>query len=457
MGFMIVRHIFGILAFAVTLTGCGTIYPSQHVVSGTSGGTKVRITDMTSESVMLANRSSYTPRSLPAVFNQTAGLQGQMMGAGALPEPAYTAQTRPTPIETRLPADVTPGPYRIGTGDVVLLATPSGSSVEELAGLLAAQNNRQGYTVQDDGAIAIPNVGRISISGLTIEEAESVLFQKLVESQIEPTFSIEISVFNSQKVSVGGAVSDPGNVPITLTPLYLDEVIANAGGVTAPSMDYVTVRLYRDGTLYQVPLSELYSSSGMRRILMKSGDIVFVDTTYELDQAAAYFQQQVQLASFRQTSRVTALNALSTEISLRRAQLGEARSNFTAVNALDAVERDYVYLTGELVKSGRFTMPFGRTATLSDALFDGAGGLKVNTSDPREIYVLRGSSDPMEFDSVTAWHLNAKNVAHMVLATRFELRPNDVVFVSEKPVTRWNRALSQITPQIINLGASAVN
>jgi polysaccharide export outer membrane protein len=454
---MNIRLIFGILAVMVTLTGCGTVYPSQNVVSGAANGVKVRIAEMTAENVMLANRSSYTPRSLPAAFSQTAGLQGQMMGTGALPEPAYTAQTRPSQIETRLPPAATPEPYRIGTGDVVLLATPSGSSVDELAGLLAAQNNRQGYTVQDDGAIAIPNVGRISIAGLTIEEAESVLFQRLVEAQIEPTFSFEIAEFNSQKVSVGGAVSNPGNMPITLTPLYLDEVIANAGGVTAPSMEYVTVRLYRDGTLYQVLLTELYSSSGMRRILMKSGDIVFVDTAYELDQAAAYFQQQIQLASFRQTSRVAALNVLNTEVSLRRAQLNEARSNFTAANTLDAVDRDYVYLTGELVKPGRFTLPFNRTATLSDALFDGAGGLKVNTSDPREIYVLRGSSDPMEFDSVTAWHLNAKNVAHMVLATRFELRPNDVVFVSEKPVTRWNRTLSQITPQIINLSAAAVN
>jgi polysaccharide export outer membrane protein len=443
-------------AFAL-LSGCGAIYHSQNVVSGIDDGAKVRIVGMTPESVLVANRSNFTPKALPSVFSQTAGLQGRQLGAGALPTPAYEQQVRPNALQTTLPPATQLRPYKIGVGDVLLLATPTGSSVEELTGLLAAQNNRQGYTVQDDGAIAIPNVGRVRIADLTIEEAESALFQKLVEAQIDPTFSIEISQFNSQKVSVGGAVSKPGSTPITLTPRYLDEVITNAGGVTADDIDYVAVRLYRQGTLYQVPLKELYTIAGTQRILMQSGDIVFVDVEYELDQADAYFQQQVQLAEFRQSSRIDALSALNTEISLRRAQLSEARSNFTASNSLDAVDRDYVYLTGEVKSSGRFTLPFGRKATLADALFEGARGLNSISSDPREIYVLRGSDDPLEFGSVTAWNLNATNAAMMLLASRFEMRPNDVVFVSEKPVTRWKRTIDQITPTILNIGATAAN
>lgn len=446
-----------LLSSMIFFAGCGLVYHGQEVVSGVTDGTKVRVVDVTAETVLVANRNAYTPRDLPAAFAQTAGLQGQMMGTGAIPEPAYTAQTRPGTLETRLPPPITPQPYRIGAGDVILLATPSGSSIDELAGLLAAQNNRQGYTVQDDGAIAIPNVGRVQISGMTIEDAETALFQRLVDAQIDPTFSVEIASFNSQKVSVGGAVSNPGVTPVTLTPLYLDEVIAQAGGVVAPNMDYVTVRLYRDGTLYQIPLTELYAGAQMQRILLQSGDSVFVDTAYQIDQAAAYFQQQIQLGNFRQGARASALSALSSEVALRRGELSEARGNFTAAVSLDAVDRDYVYLTGELKKAGRFTLPFGRKATLSDALFEGAGGLNVMTSDPREIYVLRGSSDPLEFDSVTAWHMNAQNPAVLVLANRFEMQPGDIIFVSEKPVTRWNRTINQITPTIINIGVASVD
>jgi polysaccharide export outer membrane protein len=71
--------------------------------------------------------------------------------------------------------------------------------------------------------------------------------------------------------------------------------------------------------------------------------------------------------------------------------------------------------------------------------------------------VLRGSDDPMEFDSLTAWQLNTKNAAALTLATRFELRPNDIIFVAEQPVTKWNRVINQITPSLITSGVSAIN
>lgn len=444
------------LLIAFSLSSCGTVYHSQRVVAGATDQAKVRVVPVTSQSVLIANRSAYTAIDIPAVFRTTAGVGG-LRGTGALPASAYTAQTRPNALETRLPPNVAAQPYQIGVGDVVLLATPSGSSVEQLSGLLAAQNSRQGYTVQDDGSIAIPDVGRVVIAGLTIENAEATLFQSLVSAQIDPTFSLEISQFNSKKVSVGGAVPNPGVIPVTLTPLYLDEALAGVGGTTAANMDYTSVRLYRDGTIYQIPLEELYSNSSLKKIPLLSGDSVFVDDTYQLDQASAYFNQQIQLAEFRQGARSTALSQLQTEVSLRRSVLEEARSNYRAQVEFDATDRDYAYLTGEVKQQGRFALPLGRTASLADALYDGAGGLAITTADPRHIYVLRGSTDPMEFDALTAWRFDVKNIALLTLATRFELRPNDIVFVAEQPVTRWNRTINQITPSIINLTAASVD
>jgi len=443
------------LLIAFSLSSCGTVYHSQRVVAGATDQAKVRVIPVTAQSVLTANRSTYTPKDIPAVFRTTAG-GGSLRGNGDIPEPAYTAQTRPNALETRLPPAVVPQPYKIGVGDVVLLATPNGSSVAELSGLLAAQNSRQGYTVQDDGSIAIPDVGRVAIAGLTLEDAEATLFQSLVSAQIDPTFSLEISQFNSKKVSVGGAVSNPGVIPITLNPLYLEEALAGVGGTTAASMDYTSVRLYRDGTLYQIPLETLYSDNSLQKVQLLPGDSVFVDDAYQLDQASAYFSQQIQLASYRQGARSAALSQLQSEISLRRAVLAEARSNYSSQIAFDAVDRDYAYLTGELNTQGRFTLPLGRTASLADAIYGGASGFSTTTADPRNIYVLRGSDDPMEFDVLTAWRFDMKNAALLTLATRFELHPNDIIFVAEKPVTKWNRTLSQITPTI-NLTASTVN
>jgi polysaccharide export outer membrane protein len=445
------------LITSLTLTGCGAVYHSQKVVSGVTDEAKVRVVDVTPQSVLVANRSDYDPKDIPAAFRATAGYGGGVRGTGAIPEPAYTAQTRPDALETRLPPAVTPEPYKIGIGDVVLLATPTGSSVEELSGLLAAQNSRQGYTVQDDGSIAIPDVGRVAIAGLTLEEAEATLFQSLVSAQIDPTFSLEISEFNSKKVSIGGAVSQPGVIPVTLTPLYLDEALAQAGGTTAANMDYTSVRLYRDGTIYQVPLESLYSNSSIQKIPLLPGDSVFVDDTYQLDQASAYFEQQIKLAQYRQNARSAALAQLDAEVNLRRGQLEEVRSNYLAQIQLDAADRDYVYLTGEVQQQGRFPLPLGRQASLADALYEGGGGLAVKTADPRHVYVLRGSDDPMEFDAITAWQLNTRNAAALALATRFELRPNDIIFVAEQPVTKWNRVINQITPSLITTGVSAIN
>ena len=451
------RALFVLLSLGLGLAGCGVIYnsPSVNRMAGPDG--KLRVVDMTPETVLVANRSSYRPKNLPPVFFATAGAGSGMRGGGATPEPAFGSRPQETFMETRLPPDTNPGPYQIGVGDVVLLATPqTGSTVEQLSGLLAASNARQGYTVQDDGAIAIPNVGRVQIAGLTLEEAEAELFQRLVENQIDPTFSLEIAEFNSRKVSIGGAVARPTVAPITLTPLYLDEALAAAGGITVQDQDYASVRIYRDGTLYQIPLTQLYAEGGLNRIRLIDGDSVFVDTSFELELAQAYFEEQIRLSEFRQEARVAALQALNAEVSIRRGNQQDARENYLSRLELDSVDRDYVYLAGEVGTQNRYPLPFGKTASLADALYSN-GGVPVRTGDVREIYVLRAATDPREFGATTAWRLDATNAGNLLLATRFELRPNDVLFVAEQPVTRWNRVIQQITPSLINTAANAAN
>ena len=446
-----------VAVLGLSLAGCGSVYRTPKVVEGVAGGANVRVLDLNPETVIQANRSPYSPQTLPAFFSQTAGSGSGLRGTGALPVPPLESESRPAALEMRLPPAADPGPYEIGVGDVVLLATPRAtSSVEQLSGLLAAQNSRQGYTVQDDGSINIPDVGRVRIAGLTIEDAEAALFQRLVENQIDPTFSLEISEFNSRKISIGGAVASPTVVPVTLTPLYLEEALAAAGGITVEDQDYASIRLYRDGTLYQIPLTQLYSRASLTKTRLLPGDAVFVDTEYELSQAQDYFTQQITLVQARQSARSSALAELQAEVGLRRANLDEARSNYKARVDLGADKRQYVYLAGEVGKQSRFALPYERTASLADALYD-ANGVASLTGDVSQIYVLRSSSDPREFGAITAWHLDARNVAHFALAPRFELRPDDIIFVAQQPVTKWSRAVSQILPQILSVGNAVTN
>jgi len=446
--------------FFLALGGCGVSYISPSVSD--EGDVDVQIVTLTAETVLQANQSPYTPRGLPDVFFQTAGgsrddtATGSSAAEDPIPDPSLDPQIRPAALETRAPPPFEPGPYRVGIGDVVVLAVKSTrGTVAELAGLLAAQNERLGYTVQDDGTISIPNVGRVRLDGLTLEEAEAELFQRLVESGIDPAFSLEIADFNSKSISIGGAVGRPRTVPITLTPLYLDQALAEAGGISTRNPDFTTIRIYRNGTLYRIPLPEYLARGELQKTQLRDADSIFVDTEYELEKAQTYFQEQIRLSEFRQRSRIQALNELRAEIDLHRAELREARDNHRFLVELDAAERDYVYVTGEVNRPGRFRLPLGRKANLADALYD-EGGFSVETGNPMRIYVLRASWEPPDPGAVTAWHLDASNVVNLTLATQMEMRPNDVIFVAEQPVTRWNRVISQITPSLITFGLNRV-
>jgi polysaccharide export outer membrane protein len=447
-------RLIGMVIVLLGLVACDAIYRTPDVIAGAGQGTNVRVIPVTAETVVQANRSVFTPASLPAIFSHTAGSGGAVRGSGALPDGPFQPEIAPRSLTLRLPPVAPVQPYKIGVGDVVLLSTPTptGSTVAELSGLLAAQNSRQGYTVQDDGTINIPNVGRINIAGRSIEDAEARLFQELVRNQIDPTFSLEISEFNSQRVSIGGAVSNPTVVPVTLVPLYLDEALARAGGIAVSDIDFASVRLYRDGTLFQIPLAQLYTNTQLTRTRLQAGDVLFVDSEFELDRAQQYFEQQLTIANVRQTNRQAALQELQLEVGLRRSDLQEARQNFQTRIDLGADSRQYVYLAGEVGQQARFPLPYDRRAVLSDALFEN-GGIASLTGDVSQIYVLRGSTHPREFGAVTAWNLDLRNAANFTLASQFELRPDDTIFIAQQPVTRWDRAWSQIIPQLITIGA----
>jgi len=54
-----------------------------------------------------------------------------------------------------------------------------------------------------------------------------------------------------------------------------------------------------------------------------------------------------------------------------------------------------------------------------------------------------------EFGGVVAYHRHPRNAATLALASRMELRPADIVFVAEQPITTFNRIISQLVPNII--------
>ena len=78
--------------------------------------------------------------------------------------------------------------------------------------------------------------------------------------------------------------------------------------------------------------------------------------------------------------------------------------------------------------------------TLAEALFAQNGPLATSTAQRSVVYLLRGR-DPVE-----AYSLDAQNPLRVLVADAVELRPNDIVFVAEQPITTFSRNLANSIP-----------
>lgn len=102
-----------------------------------------------------------------------------------------------------------------------------------------------------------------------------------------------------------------------------------------------------------------------------------------------------------------------------------------------------VYVMGEVNKPAALPLADGRM-TLAEAL--STGGIDQNAADPGKIYVLRKQGD-----KAMAFHLDASEPDALILATTFQLKPLDIVFVSTAGVSRWNRVMTQLLPTVQTL------
>lgn len=446
----------------------GVVYTSPSVSEGTAFGSAiddldVSIVGLTYESTAAANLDTYVPSRLPLGLQPGVAdqISAQTVGEptlSALPQPPSRPNARPGFIPDNLPPAEAPRPYLIGIADVLLLSVnASSASIDQLPGLISAQSKRQGFVVQDDGAIAIPDAGRVRVAGLSMQDAEAAIFQALVSAGIDPSFSLEISEFNSQRVSVGGRVASPLLVPITLKPLFLHEAIDSAGGMNMTDTRVGKVQLFRDGRTYQVSATRFQTDPAIRQIALRDGDSIFVVADFEEERARARFQEQIQVRQQQQAQAQFQAQLLQSQAQQQAnavQKLTFERELFLNRVELGAVQRDYAYLAGEVVLPQRFVLPFENKAVLADVLFNNRG-ININFGDYGEIYVLRRSANPTEMRRVTAYHLDAENAANLALASAFEMHAGDIVFVAEQPVTAWNRMLTQVFPTLLATGINA--
>jgi polysaccharide biosynthesis/export protein len=115
--------------------------------------------------------------------------------------------------------------FPIGAGDVLEISVPA---IEEL--------RTRTVRISGDGTIALPFVGKLQAAGLTEEELQQALVERLKKYMYSPRVIVFVREYRSRKVAVLGAVTRPGLVSITNGADTLMDMLSQAGGI-APGAD----------------------------------------------------------------------------------------------------------------------------------------------------------------------------------------------------------------------------
>jgi polysaccharide export outer membrane protein len=135
--------------------------------------------------------------------------------------PADQVQTSPT--------------YRVGPADVLSVKVFDEPSL----------TNK--FTVDSDGTVTYPFLGRVRVQGKTLREVEDELTAGLMKGYVKnPQVTVEIDEFRARSVYVLGEVKAPGRYNIE-GPVTLLELIAKAGSFTPNAGPQLVVQRYKDG------------------------------------------------------------------------------------------------------------------------------------------------------------------------------------------------------------------
>ena len=300
----------------------------------------------------------------------------------------------------------------VGVGDVLNIsifeAAPGGLFTPGQAAGARPGNfvDLPAQAVDQKGSIYVPYAGEIPAAARTIPDIQQAIVARLRNRAIEPQVVVSLNQQHSSVVSVLGDVNTPGVLALNSVGERLLALIARAGGPKFEAIEsYVT--LQRDGKRVKVLLSRVVHDP-RENIFIRPNDVIFLT---------------------RESPSFTALGALN--------------QNVFGFNS---------------------EIPFDvETLTLAQAMGK-AGGLNDNQSDPSELYVYRYEQrhyleklgvDTTRFTSEmipTIYHVNLRDPSGMLLASAFQMKIKDVMYVANAKVVDYYKLLL-----LINNTATAVS
>lgn len=145
------------------------------------------------------------------------------------------------------------------------------------------------YTVEADGMLSFPLIGRITAGDLSVRQFEQALSERLADGYFKnPAVTVTVVEYNSRRVFIIGEVREPAAYPLTGV-MSVVELLALAGGTTqSASGDAVVVRGgpkstgpvltadSEDASTIRVNLEALESGDLSQNVSLQHGDTIFV-------------------------------------------------------------------------------------------------------------------------------------------------------------------------------------
>lgn len=277
--------------------------------------------------------------------------------------------------------------YRISTSDILsinLIGYPEITPPIPSTAITTATNPyASGYPVDQQGYIQFPLVGRVKASGLTVSQFTNNLRSQLQRYLKYPDPQVKIVNYRGNKFFIDGEVRQPGEFNIADAPVSLYGAISMAGGAT-PEGDSNSVTLVRRGVKYELGLRDLQNMGlSANQIYLQDGDSIHV-------------------------------------------------------NSLD---RNKVYVLGEFGDIKPLEIP-EQGISLSQVIGQ-SKGLNPLTANAAKVYVVRDHGNASYTD---IYYVNLQTVTNLALANRFEMQPDDIVYVDPTGLTRWSRFVNSILP-----------
>ena len=238
-------------------------------------------------------------------------------------------------------------------------------------------------TVGSKGNLLLGNIGSIFAVNRTLDDIYEEISNILIEKGIKPNFQLELTKFASKKAYL--IQKNIGNivVPLTNSAITLRELILENENFVPSNTGLSIISLKRNGQVFRMTADEILDPE-IQDIWIIDGD-------------------QIELESLKyKPGQVFALSGAGS----------------AAVVPIDPSKRE----------------------TLADILFASNGALNNLLAKRSEIYLLRGKNPSV------AYHLDAQNVSRILVAAKTELRPNDIVYVADRPIISFSRTLSEILP-----------